>query len=140
MSVETATPIGLGRRVEDNAEFQDLLRLSAVDVMRPDIRRWGVTAMRKLAALAETYYVALAPRHAGGPIATAAALQVAAAIPNFFLLEIPRPLHNEDLQMRRELAGAALENVADGFLSLPTGSGLGVEVDRDTLERYRVQI
>ena len=55
-----------------------------MDVLQPDVRRWGVTPLRKVAALAETYYVAIAPRHSGGPIATAAALQVAAAIPNFY--------------------------------------------------------
>ncbi len=140
VSEETVTPIGLGRGVYDNSEFQDYLRLGAVDVLRPDIRRWGVTPLRKVAALAETYYVAIAPRHSGGPIATAAALQVAAAIPNFYLVEIPLPLHDDDLQMRRQLAGNELENVKDGFLALPQGSGLGLQVNRDMLERYKVDL
>ncbi|MBI3467338.1 MAG: mandelate racemase/muconate lactonizing enzyme family protein [Planctomycetes bacterium] len=140
VSSESATPIGWGRDIEDNSEFQDLLRMDAVDVLRPDVRRWGISPLRKAAALAETYYVAIAPHNAGGPIATAAALHVAASIPNFFLLEVPFPVDDADLAMRRELAGADLEAVQEGFLSLPSGPGLGVSVDRQALERYRVTL
>jgi galactonate dehydratase len=140
VSAETVTPIGLGRDVENKAEFQDLLRAEAIDVLRPDIRRWGITELRKAAALAETYYVALAPRNSGGPIATAAALHLAASIPNFFLLEFPLPFAEEDLKVRSELSGADLETVQDGFVPLPRGPGLGVTVDRAALDRYRVKI
>jgi galactonate dehydratase len=139
VSAESATPIGWGREIADSSEVQDLLRMDAVDVLRPDIRHWGIGPLRKAAALAETYYVAIAPRNAGGPIATAAALHLAASIPNFFLLEVPFPVDEADRQMRRELAGGELETVQDGFLSLPRGPGLGVNVDRQALERYRVK-
>lgn len=131
---ETVTPIGLGSDVEENAEFQNLLRLDAVDIVRPDISRWGITQIRKAAALAETYYVAVAPAHRGGPIATAAALHLAAAIPNFFIQEVPLPDDKRDAAFRRELVEADIEKVADGFLAIPEGPGLGVAPNRDALK------
>jgi galactonate dehydratase len=139
ISAESVTPIGLGRHVEDNSPFQDLLRLDALDVLRPDISRCGMTQVRKAAALAETYYVAVAPYHDGGPIATAAALHVAASIPNFFIQQVPFPSHPADLRMRRQLAGD-VETVTDGYFPLPKGPGLGIQVSEEALARYSVAI
>jgi galactonate dehydratase len=137
LAAATTTPLGWGRDVMANSEFQDLLRLDAIDVLRPEIGTCGVTQIRKAAALAETYYVAVAPAHRGGPIATAAALQVAASIPNFFIQEVPLPADDADLEMRRELAGN-LEQIAGGFLALPRGPGLGIAVNEEALEKYRL--
>jgi galactonate dehydratase len=137
VAAETSTPLGLGLEVESNSEFQDLLRHDAVDVLRPDVQRWGISALRKVAALAETYYVALAVRNTGGPIATAAALQLAAAIPNVFAVEVPLPASDEELAMRRGLAGSEFESVKDGFVKLPVEPGLGLQLNRDRLQQFR---
>jgi galactonate dehydratase len=69
--------------------------------------------------------VAVAPWHAGGPIATAAALHVAASIPNFFIAQLPS-----------SGAGAAIPQA--GFFALPKGPGLGIDVDEKTLERNQI--
>jgi len=137
IAAESATPVGHERSTV--ADFQELFRDDAVDAIRPDIAVWGVSALRKAAALAETYYVAVAPHHRGGPIGTAAALHVAASIPNFFAQEVPFAADERDRRMREEIAGAALEKVADGWLSLPSGPGLGVTVDPQALDRYRIR-
>jgi galactonate dehydratase len=70
IAAENVTPIGIGRHARDGSEIQDLLREDAVDVIRPDIGRNGISQIRRMAAIAETYYVAVAPTHYGGPIAT----------------------------------------------------------------------
>jgi galactonate dehydratase len=137
MASETVTPIGMGRSIHSASDFQDLLREDAVDVLRPDIAVNGIAQIRKMAALAETYYVAVAPRHTGGPVATAAALQLAASLPNFFIQEIPLPLADEDQRMRADLAGSSLEKIQDGFAALPPGPGLGITVNEAALEKYR---
>ena len=137
---ENVTPVGTGRTFSDNARFQDLLREDAIDVLRPDIARMGVSEIRKGAALAEVYYVAVAPYQRGGPVATAAALQAAASIPNFFIQEVPWPSDERDIRMRRELTGADLEKPIDGFLALPTGPGLGIVLDVDAVAKYEVKI
>jgi galactonate dehydratase len=75
--------------------------------------------------MAETYYVAVSPWHDGGPIATAAALHVAASIPNFFIVELPN-------------TGAGSTGLHDGFCPLPKGPGLGVDVNEEELERNQI--
>jgi galactonate dehydratase len=133
---ERVTPLGWGRHVSAHDGFQDLLRLQAIDVLRPDLALHPMASIRKAAALAEAYYTALAPYHAGGPLATAAALHVAASTPNFVIQQVPLPADDRDVAMREELAGRSLEVPVDGFLALPTGPGLGVDVNEDAIARY----
>ncbi len=134
---ETVTPLGFGRRVHQGGPFQDLLRDQAIDVLRPSLALNGLSQLRRFAALAETYYTAIAPYHEGGPIATAAALHLAASLPNFFIQQVPFTEASEDRAMRASLGAASLETPVDGFLSLPAGPGLGVTVDMGALEKYR---
>lgn len=138
ISDETVVPLGAGRDVSSNAVFADWLREDAVDVLRPDVSHNGISQIRKAAALAETYYVAVAPLHRGGPVMTAAALQIAASIPNFFIQEVPLPALEADRKMRRELVEQPIEDPSDGFLPLPDGPGLGVTLNQDALAKYRV--
>lgn len=134
---ERVTPLGVGRDAEDGAEFQELLREGVVDVLRPDLQRFGITGVRRMAALAETHYVAVAPHHAGGPLGTAAALQLAACLPNFFVQQIPVPDVEADRKMRAALVGGApLEQARDGYATLPSAAGLGVTVREEALKEY----
>jgi galactonate dehydratase len=135
---ERVTPLGWGRHVTGNDGFQNLLRLQAIDVLRPDLALHPMAGVRKAAALAEAYYTAFAPYHDGGPLATAAALHVAASTPNFVIQQVPLPADDRDLAMREELAGKGLEVPSDGFLALPTGPGLGVTIDEDALAKYAI--
>ena len=134
---ENVTPVGFGRFAAEAGVFQEMLRSDAIDVIRPDLARHGISQSRRIAALAETYYVAAAPFHDGGPIATAAALNLAASLPNFFIQQIPHPVAEEDRRMRARLAGDALETVKDGFLQLPRGPGLGIAVNEAAFAEYR---
>jgi len=133
---ENVTPIGLGRYIRECSTIQDLLREDAVDIIRPDLGLNGISQIRRMAAIAETHYVAVAPTHDGGPIATAAALHLAATLPNFFIQQIPFPEAIEDRRMRRELTAAPVEVVKDGFVELPVGPGLGITVNEQALEDY----
>ena len=87
-----------------------MLRSDAVDILRPSLDAFGISGIRRIAALAETYYVAVAPRRGTGELASLAALHLAASLPNFFIQEIP-----PDLPWR----------VQDGYVNLPEGAGLG---------------
>jgi galactonate dehydratase len=136
IAAENVTPLGFGRFIHQPGAFQDLLREDAIDILRPDISLNGISQIRQMAAIAETYYVAVAPYHNGGPVATAAALQLAASLPNFFIQQFPFPQAAEDRKMRAALAGGA-ELVKDGFAQLPAGPGLGITVNEKALEEYR---
>jgi galactonate dehydratase len=137
ISAETVVPLAFGRGIRDAGVFQALLREGLVDVVRPELAFFGITGVKRIAALAETYYVAIAPRHDGGPLATAAALHLAASIPNFFAQNIPVPAAAEDRAMRAALCAPNPETARDGFLPLPTAPGLGVTVSEAALEKYR---
>jgi galactonate dehydratase len=134
---ENVTPVGFGRFASDAGVFQNLLRSDAIDVVRPDLALHGITQSRRLAAVAEPYYVAAAPFHDGGPIATAAALNLAASLPNFFIQQVPCLADEQDRRMRARLAGEATETVKDGFLQLPRGPGLGIRVDESVFTEFR---
>lgn len=134
---ETVTPMGFGQHVTDPGTFQDLLREGLVDIIRPDLLRNGISQCRRLAAIAEPYYTAVAPHHEGGPISTVAALHLAASLPNFFIQHIPLPAAAEDRKMRSELLPGSPETVRDGFAALPGGAGLGFTVNEKALQQYK---
>jgi galactonate dehydratase len=136
ISAENVTPLGTGRFIEQPAAFQDLLREDAIDILRPDISLNGISRIRQMAAIAESYYIAVAPYHNGGPVASAAAFQLAACLPNFFIQQIPLPQAEQDRRMRAAVAGD-VESVKDGFAVLPTGPGLGITVNEKALEEYK---
>lgn len=136
ISGETVTPLGFGRSVVSAAAFQDLLREDCVDLLRPSLARFGVSQIRRIAAVGETHYVAVAPYHDGGPIATLAALHLAASLPNFFIQQIPSPASAKDRELRKALLGEDVESVKAGFAALPTGAGWGVRVNESAIERY----
>ena len=135
---ETVVPLGFGAGIEDAGVFQALLREGLVDLVRPDIGIFGISGARHIAALAETYYVAVAPRHNGGPVGTAAAIHLAASIPNFFIQHLPLPTAEEDRAMRRAIVSPALETTGEGgFLKPANAPGLGITVHEAALEKYR---
>ena len=64
-------------------------------------------------------------------------MHLAASVPNFFIQYVPLPQHPKDREMRAAIASGGIETPRDGFLQLPTGSGLGIEVNESALEKYR---
>ncbi len=137
VSAETVVPLGFGAGIDDPAVFQALLREGLIDIVRPDIGVLGISGCRRVAALAEPYYVAVAPRHTGGAVGTAAAIHLAASIPNFFAQHVPLPDSEQDRAMRREIVSPDLESSSNGYLSLPKSAGLGITVNEAALEKYR---
>ena len=133
---ESVVPLGFGRGITNPGTYQELLRESLIDILRPDIGREGISGCRRIAAMAEPYYVAVAPRHDGGPIGTAAAIHLAASLPNFFIQHIPLPDAEDDTRMRNEIVGAPVERVHDGFVAIPNGPGLGINVNEAALDEY----
>ena len=91
----------------------------------------GLTEVRKIAALADTWYVSVAPHNPGGPICTAAAMHLAASIPNFLILEQMEPQR----ELRDQASDVPLA-VRDGKFTLPQRPGLGVEPNLAFLANY----
>lgn len=123
-----------GEALHGRAAFAPWLTRRAVDVAMPDLGRCGgLTEAWAIAAMAEAFGVTVSPHSWGHSVALAAALQLAAALPSVEWLEEdahPNPL-------REALLGDHLA-ARDGHLRLPEGPGLGVEIDDQALEQFRV--
>ena len=132
---ESTVPLGLGHDLAMFAPVQNFLREGICDILRLSLNRLGVTPLRRAAAVAETYYTAIAPHHTGGPIATAAALHLAASLPNFFIQEVPAVLDRDTRQLRDELVGGPIEAVNDGYFTLTAKPGLGIQVNEAVIRR-----
>jgi L-alanine-DL-glutamate epimerase-like enolase superfamily enzyme len=69
-------------------------------------------------------------------VGTAAAIQLAASIPNFFIQHVPLPADERDRAMRREILSPSLETGKGGFLEVTNAPGLGITVNEAALEKY----
>ena len=109
--------------------------LQAADIIQPDITHYGgIMATKKLAAWADAYYVLVAPHNVGGPVATAAALHLAACTPNFKIQEHFNDF--ADAWVQNAAAGLPPVDASDGCFALPSGPGLGVTIDEAFLAEH----
>jgi galactonate dehydratase len=136
ITAESVIPVGLGRKVHDIATFQNLLRWGCIDILRPSAGLNSTRKIRRMAAVAETHYVAIAPYHEGGPISTFAAIHLAASLPNFFIQQVPFPASEQDAAMRAELTSGVRESATGGFAPLVNKPGLGIQVSEPALDKY----
>ena len=136
IQAQTSTPIATGERLYTRGDFRDVLESGAVDVIQPDLSHaGGITEVAKIAAMAETHDVALAPHCPLGPIALAACVQVDAVAQNALIQEQSLDIHyNETADVLDYLADPSVFEFEDGFLPLPDEPGMGVEIDRDVVE------
>lgn len=126
-----ATPIALGERLYSRWDFKPFFESGAVDIVQPDLSHaGGILECRKIAAIAETYDVAVAPHCPLGPLALAACLQLDACTPNVAIQEISLGIH---YNVGHDLLGFVTNKEAlspvDGYLPIPRGPGLGVLID-----------
>jgi galactonate dehydratase len=133
---ESVMPVGLGRNLTDIAAFQGLLRMGSVNVIRPSLGLNSLAKIKRMAAIAETHYVAAVPYHNGGPIGTVAGIHLNAALTNSFIQEVPMPASDRDAAMRAELTSGNKEMGDKGFAALLNKPGLGFDVNEKALDTY----
>jgi galactonate dehydratase len=131
----TATPIALGERLFSRWDFKPFFETGAVDIIQPDLSHaGGLTECRKIAAMAETYDVAVAPHCPLGPLALAACVQLAACAPNVAIQEMSLGIHyNVGADLYTYMKDKTPLTAVDGYLPIPTGPGLGVDIDEDAV-------
>jgi galactonate dehydratase len=117
----THLPIATGERIFTKWGFREILEKQAAVILQPDLcHAGGITECRLIAGMAEAYYASIAPHNPLGPISLAAGLQLAASIPNFMCQE------------QVSLGEGYLKKpfvVRDGYVDVPAGPGLGIELD-----------
>ena len=124
-------PIATGERFTTIFEYQQLLENGGCAYVRPDLCLCGgLSGCKKVAAMAEAQHVKVIPHNPLSPVSTAACVQLDACIPNFALQEYT----GESEPPKSELLVEPLELI-DGYLTVPEGPGLGIELNEDTLAR-----
>ena len=123
----THLPIATGERVFTKWGFREVLEKGAATILQPDLcHAGGITEGRLIAGRAEAYSAAIAPHNPLGPISLAAGIQLAASIPNFLCQE---QVSLGEGYLRRPFA------INNGYIDLPTGPGLGIELDENALAK-----
>jgi galactonate dehydratase len=127
VSDHVSFPIATGERLLTRWGYREVLERQAAALLQPDVSHvGGISELRRVASMAEVYYVHIMPHSAIGPVAFSACMQVDAASPNFLIQE----------QIDQSLGGGILRHewsVKDGHIDLPTGPGLGFEIDEQAL-------
>lgn len=122
----TSIPVATGERLFTKWGFREILEKQAAAILQPDLcHAGGIFECRKIAAMAETYYAAIAPHNPLGPISLAACFQLDACTPNFLVQE------------HTTLGEGYLKEpfvMEDGYVDIPRKPGLGIELDEEAIK------
>lgn len=133
------TPIAMGEFLSHRLEFLEYIRRGAVDVVQPDVgRAGGLTEARRIANIARDHGLIVVPHGWKTMIAVAALMHFSASLDNCPYIEFPDPELVTAKMLRNQLAGPEAELV-DGCFALPTSPGLGVTLNEEVVERYRLR-
>jgi galactonate dehydratase len=132
---QVPTRICVGERLHTRFEFVPIFEQRLADYVMPDVT-WtgGISELKKIASMAEAYYIPVSPHDASGPVNIMAGAQVSLTIPNFYKLEARRA--------RFDFYNAFIDAplvVRDGELIVPNRPGLGVRLDLDYLRAHSVE-
>ncbi|MEE2657611.1 MAG: mandelate racemase/muconate lactonizing enzyme family protein [Candidatus Latescibacterota bacterium] len=148
MQVKATAPMAIagGECLRTRFEWRPFFKSRALDIAQPDVSMCGgITEMARIIAAANSTGVQVYPHVWGTPVMISASLHVASTIPNTPTVHNPLPFCQEPVMefdrtpsaMREEICTTAFDQ-EDGFLSVPTGPGLGVEVDERALQHFAV--
>ncbi|MFC4496117.1 galactonate dehydratase [Streptomyces ovatisporus] len=132
----TRLPVATGERLFSRTEALPALQ-AGIAVLQPDLSHaGGISECRRIASLAETFDVTVAPHCPLGPLALAASLQLAFCTPNFLIQEQSIGIHyNKGAELLDYVADRSVFRFHDGHLPRPTGHGLGVEIDEKAVRK-----
>ena len=123
-------PVVTGEALYTKAEFREVFERRAADIINPDVCSCGgILELKEIAAMAEPYYVAVSPHNYNSTtVGLAATLQVSACIPNFLITEYFVNFEETGNEISVEPF-----RVEDGYIRIPTGPGLGIELNEEAL-------
>jgi galactonate dehydratase len=129
----TTTPICAGENIFMRWGFKDMLEKQAVDIIMPDLPKCcGLSEGKKIANMAEVYYIPMAPHNVCGPLGTIASCHCCASIPNFLVLE----WHWMERPHWHDLVKADPPLIQDGYITLTDRPGLGWDMDEEAAEKH----
>ena len=131
------TPIASGERLVGIHAFRELFEKRAVSVVQPDITHCGgLSEVRRIAAMADAYRIAVAPHNPQGPVSTAASLEFGFAAPNYIICE---NVHN-DVPWRADIVNEGFTVEEKGRIVRPNERpGLGIEINEEEVRKHPFQ-
>jgi len=137
----STTPLATGERLTAAYGFNDLIDMGVVDVLQPDMAHvGGISALWKVAAMADAAGIRMAPHACEGPVGGVASLHLDAAIPNFLVQEICGAVQSREINdVWSDIMGFPAMRMIDGRYPLPTKPGLGFEISEAVLKKYPFQ-
>ena len=134
LAAHTSIPIATGERMYSRWDFKEVFEDLSVDIIQPDLSHaGGITEVKKIAAMAEAYDIALVPHCPLGPVALAACLQVDACSPNALIQEQTVHWEGRDSVFDYITSPETLDYDDGGYIDLPDRPGLGIEIDEDAV-------
>jgi galactonate dehydratase len=135
LAASTTIPLAAGERLFHRWDFTRVLGSPGLAIIQPDLSHaCGIWEVRKIAAMAEAYDVAVAPHCPLGPLTLAASLQLDACTPNFLIQEQSMNIHyNVGGEVADYLTDPSVFTFKDGCIHVPTGPGLGVTINEDAV-------
>jgi galactonate dehydratase len=146
MAKKTHIPFATGERMVTKWQFRDLLSLGAASILQPDVTHCGgITELKAISILAESFYAAMLPHAKEGIVGAIASMHVVASIPNLLAHEVPNLQAAPDDKVNRSAMGKSyikkpLVMNSDGHIILAgniDGPGLGLELDDNLIENER---
>jgi len=132
----TNIPIATGEGLQSHFSFREALEKQAARILQPDVARTGgITAMKKIAAMADSHYVTIAPHNPNGPVCTAASMHVAASIPNFLIMEEG----NRETSLYKDIFVNGWRHSLSEW-NVPEAPGLGVDFSPAFLREHVVKV
>ncbi|MBM7542029.1 mandelate racemase/muconate lactonizing enzyme family protein [Amphibacillus cookii] len=129
---KTAIPLASGERIYSRYGFRPFIEERSLDVIQPDLANsGGISEVKKICDMARVYDILVQPHVCGGPISNAAAIQVAAVIPNFLIHEY----HVGNLSDFTQSLGKYSDKPINGYIEISDRPGIGQEVPEDILDK-----
>ena len=132
---EVDTPIAAGECLYTAFDFFDVIQRNALDVVQPDVSKvGGISEAKRIVDYADQHNVRWVPHNWSTAINSAASLQLCASSPKGFLMEFkqePNPLISEIIKQPFK--------ITQGKMQVPTNPGLGIEINEDAIEKYRLK-
>jgi galactonate dehydratase len=131
----TSIPIAAGERIKSRLQLREYLEKQAFRLFQPDAAHvGGITEYRKMAAMADSYFIPVAPHNPNGPVCLAAQLHLSAATPNFVIFEEGRT----DPLVCKEWFGEWEDSRA--YFRVPESPGLGIKISEAAIRAQSVDI
>jgi galactonate dehydratase len=128
-----AIPIASGERLYTRWGYRELFDRGAAAIIQPDVCHvGGITELRKVASMAEVYHIVVAPHMIYSPLALAATLQVDASMSNLIM----QGVYGSMIPLQDDMFKQRVIEVRDGWFNVPTGPGLGVDIDEEKIAHH----